>query len=75
MATVEEGKRKAEEDLARVQEALVAAEEGKRKAEAETSFLEVDQTSLMLELGAAKHEVSSLHSQARRDKEAMEEEY
>ena len=67
----------ANEDLARVQEALVAAEEGKCKAEVEveTARLEVERTSLLLELGATKDEVSSLHSQAGRDKEAMEEEY
>ena len=43
--------------------------------EAETALLEVEITSLLLELGATKDEVSSLHSQAGRDKEAMEEEY
>ena len=43
--------------------------------EAETTLLEVERTSLLLELGATKNEVSSLHSQAGRDKEAMEEEY
>ena len=43
--------------------------------EAETALLEVERTSLLLELGETKDEVSSLHSQAGRDKEAMEEEY
>ena len=43
--------------------------------EAETTLLEVERTSLLLELRATKDEVSSLHSQAGRDKEAMEEEY
>ena len=43
--------------------------------EVETALLEVKRTSLLLELGATKDEVSSLHSQAGRDKEAMEEEY
>ena len=64
-----------EDDLARVQEALVVVEEAKRKAKAETSRLEVERTSLLLELGAAKDEVSSLHSQAGKDTEAMEEDY
>ena len=31
--------------------------------------------SLLLELEVSKDEVSSLHSQARKDKEAMEEDY
>ena len=48
-------------------------EEAKRKAEAKTSHLEVERTSLLLEVGEAKDEVSSLHSQAGKDKEAMEE--
>ena len=64
-----------EEDLARVQEALAVAEEGRCKAKAETARLEVERTSLLLELEETKDEVSSLHSQASRDKEAMEEEY
>ena len=64
-----------EEDLARVQKAPVTMEEGMHKAEAETARLEVEQTSLLLELRATKDEVSSLHSQASRDKKAMEEEY
>ena len=68
-------KARANEDLARVQEALAAAEEGKCKGEAETARLKVEQTSLLLELGATKDEVSSLHSQAGRDKEDMEEKY
>ena len=66
---------RAEEDLARVQEALATAEEGRSKAKAGTASLEVERTSLPPELRAAKVEVSSLHSQASRDKEAMEEEY
>ena len=70
-----DAKARAQEDLARVQEALAATEEGKCKGEAETAHLKVEQTSLLLELGATKDEVSSLHSQAGRDKEAMEEEY
>ena len=61
--------------MARVQDALAVAEEAKRKAEAEVARLEVEQTSLLLEIGAAKDEVSSLHSQEGKDKEAIEEDY
>ena len=75
-------KEKLEGDLARVKDALAAVEEARvvavearRKAESEVARLEVDWTSLLLELGTVKDEVSSLQSQAGRDKEAMEEEY
>ena len=61
--------------MARVKEALAAVEEGRCKAEAEIVLFEVERTSLLLELRVTKDEVSSLHSQAGRDKEAMEEEY
>ena len=71
----DDAKVRAEEDLARVQEALAAAEESRSKAKAGTTHLEVERTSLPLELGASKDEVSSFHSQVGRDKEAMEEEY
>ena len=54
---------------------MAVAKEAKRKAEAENSFLEVEQMSLLLELGAAKDEVSSLYSQASKDEEAIEEDY
>ena len=63
------------EDLVRVQKALAAAEEGGRKAKVETAYLEVEWTSLLLELGATKDKVSSFHSQVGGDKEAMEKEY
>ena len=53
----------------------MVVEEVRRKVEAGTSFFEVERTSLRLELGAAKDEVSSLHSQAGKDKEAMKEDY
>ena len=66
---------RAEEDLARVQEALAATEEGKRKVKVRTARLEVEWTSFLLELGAAKDEASSLHPQVGRDKEAMKEKY
>ena len=64
-----------EEDLARVQEALAAKKRGRHKVKAETTCLEVERTSHLLELGAIKDEVSSLHSQAGRNKEAIEKEY
>ena len=50
-------------------------EEAKRKAEAETVRLEVERTSLLLELGEVKNKVSFLQSQAGKDKEAMEKDY
>ena len=64
-----------EGDLAKVQEALAAAEEARRRAEVETIRLKVERTSLILELVEAKDKVSSIHSQAGKDKEAMEEDY
>ena len=70
-----DAKARAEDDLARVQEALMVVEEARRKAEAETACLEVERTSLLLKLGVAKDEVSSLYSQASKDKEAIEEDY
>ena len=53
----------------------MVAEKARCKAEAEAARLEVEQMSLLLEIGAAKDKVSFLHSQARKDKEAMEEDY
>ena len=50
-------------------------EEARHKAEVETARLEVERTSLLLEIGAAKDKVCSLQSQAGKDKEAMEEDY
>ena len=64
-----------EDDLARAQGVLAAAEEAKRKAEAKTAHLEVEPTSLLLEIGAAKDEVCSLQSQASKDKEAIKGDY
>ena len=62
---------KLEGELARVKNALAAAEEARpvakearRKAESEVFRLKVDWTSLLLELGMVKDEVSSLQSQA-----------
>ena len=70
-----DAKARAEDDLARVQEALMVTDEARRKAEAETVRLEVERTSLLLELGVAKDEVFSLHSQASKDKKTIEEDY
>ena len=61
--------------LAALEEAKAVAEEARRKAKSMASRLEVDQTSLVLKLGATKDKVSYLQSQAGKDKEAMEEEY
>ena len=62
LAAVEAGDVKvlAKDKLARVQDALAIAEEANRKAEA--ARLEVERTSLLLEIGAVKDEVSFLHS-------------
>ena len=49
--------------------------EARWKAEAETARLEVERTSLLLEIEATKDDVSSLHFQVSNDKEVMEEEY
>ena len=68
-------KARAKKELARVQDALAATEEASRKAEAKAARLEVERTSLMLDIRAAKDEVSSLQSQAGKDKEAIEEDY
>ena len=45
-----------------MKEARAVAEEAKCKAEVEASRLEVERTSLILKIGRAKDEVSSLHS-------------
>ena len=52
---------------------MTVAEED--RLEAEVARLAVEQTSLLLELEASKDEVSSLHSQMRKDKGAMGEDY
>ena len=61
--------------MARVQDALAVSGEARRKAEPEVASLEVERTSLLLEVRAAKDEVSSLQSQASKDKAALEENY
>ena len=75
VVVVGDEKARVEGNLAKVQEALVDAEEARRREKAETARLEVEWTSLLLEFEVAKDEVSSLHSQASKDKEAMEEDY
>ena len=60
--TVGDAKVRAEDNLVRVKDSLVIAKEAKRNAEVEVARLEVERTSLMLEIGATKDEVSSLHS-------------
>ena len=54
VVTTSDMKVREEDDLARVQDALVIAEEARRKAEAKVTSLEVERTSLMLEVGATK---------------------
>ena len=70
-----DAKARTDEELTRVRDALTASEEARRKAEAEAACLEVEKTSLLLDIRATKDEVSSLKSQAGKDKEAMEEVY
>ena len=65
-------KARVEDDLARVRGTLAVEEEAKHRAEAKITHREVDQTSLLLELGVVKDEVSSLQFQAGKDKESME---
>ena len=77
LATVATGDAKAlvVDKLAKAQDALAVVEEAKWKAEAEAARLEVKRTSLLREIGTTKGEVSSLNSQANKDKEDMEEDY
>ena len=61
-----DAKARTEAELAKVQDSLAATEEAKRKAkveakvEAEASHVEVERTSLLLEIGVTKEEVASL---------------
>ena len=70
-----DAKARAKDNLARVQDALAVVKEARRKVKVEAARLEVERTSLLVEIKATKDEVSSLHSQAGKDKEAMEEDY
>ena len=70
-----DAKSRVEDDLTRALDALAAAEEDGHRSEAKVIRLAVEQTSLLLELETSKDEVSSLHFQEGKDKEAMEEDY
>ena len=70
-----DAKARVEDNLGRVQDALVVPEEARRKAKAEVDLLEVERTSLLMEIRTTKDKVSSLHSQAGKDKATMEEDY
>ena len=70
-----EGKARAKDELIRVRDALVVTDVDRRGLEVEVSCLSVEQTSLLLELEASRDEVSTLHSQVGKDKEAMVEDY
>ena len=74
-AAAGDAKARVEDDLTRVLDTLVAAEEDGCRLEAEIARLAVERTSLLLELEESKDEVSSLLSQASKDKEALEEDY
>ena len=54
---------------------MAVAEEARCRVEAETTCLKVERTSLLMEIRAAKDEVSSLQFQIGKDNEAMKEEY
>ena len=68
-------KARVEDDLAKVLDALEDEEEDRPRSETEIARLAVERTSFLLELKASKDEVSSLHSQTGKEKEAMEEDY
>ena len=72
---VGEAKARAEDDLTRARDALVAVKEDGRWLEAKVAHLTVEQTSFLLDLEASRDEVSTLHSQEGKDKEAMVEDY
>ena len=54
---------------------MATVEEGGHKSKAKIASLEVERTSLLLELEVSKGEVSSLHARVGKDKEAMEKDY
>ena len=66
-----DAKARVEDDLARAIDALATAKEDGRRSKAKIGHLSVEQTFLLLELEASKDEVSSLHSQASKDIEAI----
>ena len=70
-----DAKARVEDDLTRARDAFAASEEDRSKLEAEVARPTVERTSLLLELDASKDEVSYLHSQVGKDKEALEEDY
>ena len=70
-----DAKARVEDDLTRARDALAATKEDMHRLEAEVARLAIERTSLLLELKASKDEVSFLHSQASKDKEALEEDY
>ena len=65
----------AEEELAGVRVAIEAVEEARCMVDVEVARLEVERTSLMLDIGADKDEVSSFQSQTGKENEAMGEDY
>ena len=72
---VGDAKARAKDDLTRALDALAVTEEDGRRLEAGVAHLAIERTSLLLKLETSKYEVSSLHSQASKDKEAMKEDY
>ena len=74
-ATTGDAKARVEVDLTKDLNSFAAAEERGRRSEAEIARLEAERESLLLELEVSKHEVSSLHAQASKDREDMSEDY
>ena len=62
VVAVGDAKAWAKDNLARVQDALVIVEKSMSKAEDEIAYLEIEWTSLLLEVGATKDDVCSLQS-------------
>ena len=75
VVTADNAKARAEDNLVRVQDALVITKEARLKVGAEVARLKVEQTSLMLEIRVTKDEMSYLHSQASKGKAIMEKDY
>ena len=77
LAIIATGEAKAREgdDLAKMRDALAATKEDRQGLEDEVARLTVERMLLLLELETSRDEMSTLHSQAGKDKEAMVENY
>ena len=75
VVVVGEAKARARANLIKARDALAVAKEDGHRLDAEVAHLVVERTLFLLKLEESKDEVSSLHSQASKDKEAMVEDY